>query len=172
MIGRGVLNTRHPGANTALIEVAQFYEASAVSGRSNSLASRFSRGDTLHIPELSPAVSVVGAVNSPKKVLFEEGRDRDYYIENAGGCRQDADRGRVSVGYANGSAAGEEGRVNVAYANGSGRQETCCVAFGVLLLTGLRQYRRQSSRQANYRERYDLTDSGDGSEIVLCISEA
>ena len=45
-----------------------------------------------------------GAVNSPVTVLYEEGRSLDYYIENAGGFRNDADRGRLSVRYANGQA--------------------------------------------------------------------
>lgn len=61
-------------------------------------------GDSLHIPVYSPTVVVQGAVNSPVTVLFREGADLDYYLENAGGLRNDADKGRLSVRYANGQA--------------------------------------------------------------------
>ena len=61
-------------------------------------------GDTLIVPEYSPTVRVTGAVNSPVTVRYVPDEDLDYYIENAGGYRGDADKGRVSVRYANGSA--------------------------------------------------------------------
>lgn len=61
-------------------------------------------GDSLFIPVYSPTVTVRGAVNSPVTVLFEEGRDVDYYLENAGGFRHDADEDRLSVRFANGQA--------------------------------------------------------------------
>lgn len=61
-------------------------------------------GDSLHVPVYSPTVVVRGAVNSPVSVLYREGEDWDYYIANAGGYRNDADKGRASVRYANGLA--------------------------------------------------------------------
>ena len=61
-------------------------------------------GDSLHIPEYSPTVVVTGAVNSPVTVLYREGEGLDYYLAGAGGYRNDADKGRVSVRYANGLA--------------------------------------------------------------------
>lgn len=61
-------------------------------------------GDSLHVPEYIPIVRVTGAVNSPTTVRYEAGRAFDYYIANAGGYASDADKGRVSVRYANGSA--------------------------------------------------------------------
>ncbi len=61
-------------------------------------------GDSLFIPEYSPTVRVSGAVNSPVTVLYKEGEGLDYYIANAGGFRNDADAGRLSVRYANGTA--------------------------------------------------------------------
>jgi protein involved in polysaccharide export with SLBB domain len=61
-------------------------------------------GDSLHVPEYSPTVVVRGAVNSPVTVMYRPGADFDYYIANAGGYRYDADPGRSSVRYANGSA--------------------------------------------------------------------
>lgn len=45
-----------------------------------------------------------GAVNSPTSVLYQEGEGLDYYIANAGGYARNADKGRVSVRYANRSA--------------------------------------------------------------------
>jgi protein involved in polysaccharide export with SLBB domain len=61
-------------------------------------------GDSLFIPEYSPTVQVRGAVNSPVTVLYREGMGLEYYIANAGGYRTDADEGRLSVRYANGTA--------------------------------------------------------------------
>jgi polysaccharide biosynthesis/export protein len=61
-------------------------------------------GDSLIIPEYSPTVRVTGAVNSPVTVRYVPGEGLDYYVDNAGGFRADADKGRLSVRYANGSA--------------------------------------------------------------------
>jgi len=61
-------------------------------------------GDSLFIPRYSPTVQVRGAVNSPVTVLYQEGQALQYYIANAGGFRTDADAGRLSVRYANGTA--------------------------------------------------------------------
>lgn len=61
-------------------------------------------GDSLHIPVYSPTVVVQGAVNSPVTVLYRDEQDFDYYIAAAGGLRNDADKGRASVRYANGLA--------------------------------------------------------------------
>ncbi|NNM31646.1 MAG: hypothetical protein HKO53_01185, partial [Gemmatimonadetes bacterium] len=61
-------------------------------------------GDSLFVPPYSPTVTVRGAVNSPVTVLYEEGRDVGYYLENAGGFRHDADEDRLSVRFANGQA--------------------------------------------------------------------
>jgi len=59
-------------------------------------------GDSLEIPEYQPAVKVGGAVNSPGSVLWKQGEDLEYYLSGAGGFTYRADRGRVSVKYANG----------------------------------------------------------------------
>ncbi|GIW50697.1 MAG: hypothetical protein KatS3mg081_0052 [Gemmatimonadales bacterium] len=61
-------------------------------------------GDRLVIPEYVATVRVQGAVNSPANVLYREGEGLDYYIANAGGYARNADKGRVHVRYANGSA--------------------------------------------------------------------
>ena len=60
-------------------------------------------GDSIEIPEYQPAVKVTGAVNSPGSVLWQKGRGLDYYINAAGGFTYKADKGRVSVRYANGA---------------------------------------------------------------------
>lgn len=61
-------------------------------------------GDSLHIPVYSPTVVVQGAVNSPVTVLYRDGQDFSYYIAAAGGYRNDADKGRTSIRFANGLA--------------------------------------------------------------------
>ncbi len=66
-------------------------------------------GDSLHVPEYIPTVRVEGAVNAITSVLYEEGADLDYYVDNAGGFTRLADEGRVSVRYANGSARVKKG---------------------------------------------------------------
>ena len=59
-------------------------------------------GDSLLIPEYEPSVKVAGAVNSPGSVLWKKGRDLEYYLGAAGGFSYKADKGRVSIKYANG----------------------------------------------------------------------
>lgn len=61
-------------------------------------------GDSVHVPEYIPIVRVMGAVNSPTSVRYERGKGFGYYIANAGGYASDADKGRASVRYADGSA--------------------------------------------------------------------
>ena len=111
LIGRadGLLDTGYP-------EGAQFFRPQDERGRLNvdlpiALDDPSARanillqpGDSLHIPKYSPTVVVTGAVNSPVTVLYREGEDFDYYLAGAGGYRNDADKGRVSVRYANGLA--------------------------------------------------------------------
>ncbi len=58
--------------------------------------------DSIEIPEYEPSVKVTGAVNSPGSVLWQQGKDLDYYISAAGGFAQLANKGAVSVRYANG----------------------------------------------------------------------
>jgi len=58
--------------------------------------------DSIDIPEYEPSVKVAGAVNSAGSVLWQQGKDLDYYIGAAGGFAQLANKGAVSVRYANG----------------------------------------------------------------------
>lgn len=62
-------------------------------------------GDSLFVPEYLPTVRVNGAVIQPTSVLYREGAGLDYYLANAGGVTSMADGSRISVRYANGSAA-------------------------------------------------------------------
>src|SRR5690349_7779614 len=58
--------------------------------------------DSIDLPEYEPSVKVTGAVNSPGSVLWQQGKDLDYYVSAAGGFAQLANKGAVSVRYANG----------------------------------------------------------------------
>lgn len=60
--------------------------------------------DTIRVPEYDPVVRIQGAVNSPMSVRLQPGAGLSYYIANAGGYAQNADKSKVSVRYANGSA--------------------------------------------------------------------
>jgi protein involved in polysaccharide export with SLBB domain len=60
-------------------------------------------GDVIEIPEYQPAVKVNGAVNSPGSVLWQKGGSLEYYVNAAGGFSYKADKGKVSVKYANGA---------------------------------------------------------------------
>jgi len=59
-------------------------------------------GDSVRIPEYQPSVRVTGGVNSPGSVLFRKGAGLDYYLNAAGGFTRAAEKGQVSVHYANG----------------------------------------------------------------------
>jgi protein involved in polysaccharide export with SLBB domain len=59
-------------------------------------------GDSIRIPEYQATVRVSGAVNSPGSVLYRRGAGLDYYLRAAGGFTRLAEKGQVSVRYANG----------------------------------------------------------------------
>jgi hypothetical protein len=61
-------------------------------------------GDSLVVPPYLPTIRVSGAVVAPSSIQFVEGKDAQYYIENAGGFARNADGGRTVVRQANGSA--------------------------------------------------------------------
>jgi protein involved in polysaccharide export with SLBB domain len=62
-------------------------------------------GDSLHVPAYDPTVTVTGAVNFEARVLFVPGRGLEYYIDQAGGYADQADRNRTTVTYASGERA-------------------------------------------------------------------
>ncbi|MFQ5600057.1 MAG: SLBB domain-containing protein [Candidatus Krumholzibacteriia bacterium] len=59
-------------------------------------------GDSIHIPREPKIVKVTGQVGFPSSVLWEKGRSLDYYIEQAGGTLESADKGKIRVVMANG----------------------------------------------------------------------
>lgn len=60
-------------------------------------------GDQITVPEYNSVVKVQGAVVAPVSVQYRPGMGMNYYIANAGGFARNADKGRVSVRFANGS---------------------------------------------------------------------
>jgi polysaccharide export outer membrane protein len=60
-------------------------------------------GDSLHLPQYEPLVSVEGAVNSPVAVAFVAGRNAMFYVDRAGGMTRKADKKRTYVVQPNGS---------------------------------------------------------------------
>jgi protein involved in polysaccharide export with SLBB domain len=66
--------------------------------------------DSIYVPRFIPTVDVQGAVQTPTKVLFNEGKSGDYYIERAGGYLETADKGRARVQLANGEVLVRGGR--------------------------------------------------------------
>jgi polysaccharide biosynthesis/export protein len=59
-------------------------------------------GDTVHVPAHDPTVIVSGAVNFESRVVYVPGKPVDYYINQAGGFLDSADRKRATISYANG----------------------------------------------------------------------
>lgn len=98
----------------AYAEGVRFYRPAREVGRINvelprALAEPASRhniilqpGDSIEIPEYEPSVKVSGAVNSPGSVVWRKGQGLEYYLSAGGGFSYRADKGRVSVKYANG----------------------------------------------------------------------
>jgi hypothetical protein len=66
-------------------------------------------GDSIRVPEYQPSVKVSGAVNSPGSVLWRSGAGLTYYLSAAGGFSQHADKGAVSVRFANGEVRTRRG---------------------------------------------------------------
>ncbi|MGH7504902.1 MAG: SLBB domain-containing protein, partial [Longimicrobiales bacterium] len=54
-------------------------------------------GDSIHVPRFDPTIRVTGAVTYGGFVAYRPGADLDYYIEQAGGYRADADEDRVAI---------------------------------------------------------------------------
>jgi protein involved in polysaccharide export with SLBB domain len=62
-------------------------------------------GDSVHVPAFDPTVAVKGAVAFEARVLHRPGASMAYYIAQAGGYMDNADKGRTTVTYANGQRA-------------------------------------------------------------------
>jgi len=61
-------------------------------------------GDTLTIPGQPSSVLVIGSVRNPTAVVYEAGKDVEYYLNRAGGLTKDADKGELHLVKADGSA--------------------------------------------------------------------
>ena len=59
-------------------------------------------GDSVHIPREPKTVKVAGEVGFPSSVLWEDGRDLNYYLDQAGGLLRTADDDNISVLMASG----------------------------------------------------------------------
>lgn len=60
-------------------------------------------GDSLYVPPIVDYVTVQGAVGFPTSVLYVRGKGLKYYITNAGGYAENADKIRTRVIFPNGS---------------------------------------------------------------------
>jgi polysaccharide biosynthesis/export protein len=62
------------------------------------------QGDFLTVPKQPGSVLVIGSVRNPAAVVYEEGRDVEYYLNRAGGLNKEADKDELHVVKADGSA--------------------------------------------------------------------
>jgi polysaccharide biosynthesis/export protein len=62
------------------------------------------QGDVLIVPKQPSAVLVIGSVRSPASVVYQEGRDVAYYLNQAGGLNKEADKDELHIVKADGSA--------------------------------------------------------------------
>jgi polysaccharide export outer membrane protein len=61
-------------------------------------------GDSLSIPKQPSSVLVFGSVRNPTAVVYEAGRDVEYYLNRAGGLSKEADKDEIYIVKADGSA--------------------------------------------------------------------
>ncbi len=66
-------------------------------------------GDTLHIPEKSNTVSVLGAVYNPTALVYEKGEDLNYYLARTGGPTDNAEEGQMYIVRADGTVISKKG---------------------------------------------------------------
>lgn len=66
--------------------------------------------DSIFVPRYIPTVEVRGAVGLATRVLYKRGGGLGYYIDQAGGYAENADKGRTRVRYANGEVRTRGGK--------------------------------------------------------------
>jgi len=66
-------------------------------------------GDIVLVPDQMYTVKVMGEVGFPTSLVFEEGRDLNYYVDRAGGYLEDADKKKTRVVYPNGLSLPNKG---------------------------------------------------------------
>jgi protein involved in polysaccharide export with SLBB domain len=95
-----------------------------------------SDGDLVIIPERKFTVRVEGAVNFPNNVLFQKGKKLEYYINAAGGFREDADSKKIVIQLAN-------GRIIMAKKNWPFGFPTVKITPGSTLFVPKKKYRKE-----------------------------
>lgn len=78
----------------------------ALDDPSHSSNIRLEPGDSVHVSQYDPTVNVIGAVTFASRVLYREGSDLGYYLNQAGGTLDIAAEDRITVTYPNGQRAG------------------------------------------------------------------
>lgn len=68
-------------------------------------------GDIIVIPMRPATVTVRGRVNSPRNIVWREGKSWKWYVQQAGGYSDSADEDRVYVRYADGSVETRDGGI-------------------------------------------------------------
>jgi polysaccharide biosynthesis/export protein len=74
----------------------------ALEGTANDIA--LEQGDILTVPKQPSSVLVIGSVRNPTAVVYDEGRDVEYYLNRAGGLNKEADKDELHIVKADGSA--------------------------------------------------------------------
>jgi polysaccharide export outer membrane protein len=74
----------------------------ALEGTANDIV--LEQGDFLTVPKQPSSVLVIGSVRNPTAVVYEPGRDVEYYLNRAGGLNKEADKDELHIVKADGSA--------------------------------------------------------------------
>ena len=73
----------------------------ALTNASGSEDIRVFPGDSIYVPEYNPIVTIEGAVEFESRARWVDGLSLQNYLDQAGGVREDGDRDRTVVTYAN-----------------------------------------------------------------------
>jgi polysaccharide export outer membrane protein len=82
--------------------VVKLESPAALEGTPNDIP--LEQGDFLTVPKQPSSVLVIGSVRNPTAVVYEEGRDVEYYLNRAGGLNKEADKDELHIVKADGSA--------------------------------------------------------------------
>lgn len=82
--------------------VVRLDEPARLEGTANDIA--LEEGDSLTVPRQPSSVLVFGSVRNPAAVVYERGKDVEYYLNRAGGLNKEADKDEIYIAKADGSA--------------------------------------------------------------------
>ena len=82
--------------------VVRLDSPAALEGTANDIA--LEQGDILTVPKQPSSVLVIGSVRNPTAVVYDAGRDVEYYLNRAGGLNKEADKDELHIVKADGSA--------------------------------------------------------------------